>query len=70
VSLQHCFFGWFDFGSRFSKKKKDFGSRRWAWVAVGLVAGMGCWSGSVAVGWWLLVEVDGFGRWLLAEAVK
>jgi predicted membrane metal-binding protein len=41
------------------KKKKDFGSRWWAWVAMGLVAGMGCWSGSVAVG-----------RWLLAEAVK
>jgi hypothetical protein len=59
-------------GSRFSKKKqeKNFGSRWWAWVVVGLVVGMGCWSGSVAVGRWLLAEVGGFGRWLLAEAVK
>jgi hypothetical protein len=64
------FFGWFDFGSRISKKKKkkkDFLSRRWAWVAVGLVAGMGYWSGSVAVGQWLLAEVGGFGLLGLVE---
>ena len=49
------------------KKKKDFLSHRWAWVAVGLVAGMGYWSGSVAVGRWLLAEVGGFGLLGLVE---
>ena len=39
----------------------DFGSRRWAWVVVGVVASMGCWSGSVVVGQWLLAEVGGSG---------
>ena len=34
---------------------------------MGLVAGMGCWSGSVAVGRWLLAEVGGFGLLGLTE---
>ncbi len=34
---------------------------------MGLVTSMGCWSGSVAVGRWLLAEVGGFGLLGLAE---
>ncbi len=34
---------------------------------MGLVAGMGCWSGLVAMGQWLLAEVGGFGLLGLAE---